>query len=167
MIEPYTPRIGFEYVRLPEPTRIAQQRVLPAAAKPRATALGFESGIQVASASVTNGQSITNEVSVLDKGGYLIHCLVQRATFVGTANTDNLLPQREGGANVGPAESSYLIRGPYDALIPSDSTATIASNEWLNQLYIRNNSGSTQTIIFWINVRIVRINPPNPGTATT
>jgi hypothetical protein len=115
----------------------------------------YSEDVLISSISLNDGQAVHNQVLLTATFGGLILPFFMRATFVNDTTTPNLLPQYVSGADVGIDEADFQVIGPYNAIFPKTRTTPLEDNEAVNQLYVRNNSGGTVTIILYVKTRFI------------
>lgn len=162
------PRNERQYKRLPiiipfnelkMPVRNGSRDPLPSSIKARNVdliqILPTNLSALVSSISLAAGEAVHNQILVTNNVGGKMFMLPERAQFENTETINQLIPQYVSGADVGVNEANYQVIGPYNAILAKTETSPIAINKMANQLYIRNNSGGTVTIILWARVRFL------------
>lgn len=141
----------------PEPRRIRTRDHMPQTTKTQAIALITRSpsvdDVFSGSIDLANGEAMHNQILLISNVGGILLAIFQRVTFINSSTVNNMLPQYTSGANVGINESDYQVIGPYLALIKKSALNVIADDEVADQLFVKNNSGGTQTVIVWARLR--------------
>lgn len=99
--------------------------------------------------SFSNGLQVINQVTITNTEGRRLVAVVERAVYVGSKVNANLLP---GGSSID--ESQFQVIGNNFAVIDSDGTTT-EDYELNNQLYIRNISAGTITLLIDVRVKYI------------
>lgn len=141
--------------------RVRQGLILPTAIQSRTTAMGEDLGLDVFSGTVANGNVGTIQGVWQIEDRYVLYGKILWNLFINDTLTDNILPQREGGANVGPDESLWDQVGPFDALMVRGKDTPLGSSEYASFIYLKNNTGSDATVFVYANTRLLTLSTPN------
>lgn len=108
--------------------------------------------ITEASIVLNNGDQVLNQSLVTANSKERIIVSVERATYVGSVSAVNLLPL---GSAVD--ESQWQVIGPFNGIYKIVGSAAIETEEYenANQLYVRNISAGTVTVIFQHRVKYI------------
>lgn len=102
------------------------------------------------STSIPNGSSATFVVASATAYGNNVMGDCECTIYIGSVDYTNILP---GGASVN--ASDYIVNGPINTPYDVNGTESFAMSNYITRVQVRNNSGSSKTVIVVIKLRYI------------